>query len=274
MAMPCVKKRFITTRTKELMRDYYEHYYRVQLGLVDWQDRIENRLQEEKYLGESNLDKVQKWLGASFVGKRVLVVGAGTGAESIVFHKRHAKIYAVEPNARALEILRLKADFHGIPRDRFRKATAEHLPYKRNSFDFVYCYTVLEHVQDVDKSISEMVRVCKTGGMIFIATPDYRFPYEGHYKVNRPGFSSKWLTLFLLWIRRRPTKFLLSVNFVNAPQLDKIFLKHNVITYRVNPPWLFTWRGVRNAQPFARFTERFGFGKDQIIFLKKLGNES
>ncbi len=256
------------------MRDYYEQYYRIQLGLVDWEDRIENRLQEEKYLGESNLDKVQEWMGLRFAGKRVLVVGAGTGAESIVFHKRRAEIYAIEPEPRALEILYLKAELHGIPKNRFKNSKAEQLPYKKNTFDFVYCYTVLEHVQDVAKSIAEMVRVCKVGGMIYIATPDYRFPYEGHYKVNRPGFSSKRLTQFLLWLQRRPTKFLNSVNFVNAPQLDKIFLKHNVITYRLTPPWLFIWRGVRNAKPFFGFAKQFGFGKDQIVLLKKLGNES
>lgn len=251
---------------------YYEDYYRAQLGLPDWRDRVENRLHEEEYLGKTNLDKVQEWMGVEFAEKRVLVVGAGTGAESIVLHKRRAQVYGVEPDRRAMEILRLKANFHGIPQKRFRKARAEHLPYKSGYFDFVYCYTVLEHVQDIDQSIAEMVRVCKAGGLVYIQTPDYRFPYEGHYKISRPAFSPKWLTLIFLWLTGRPTKFLRTVNFVNAPDLDKTLLKHNVITYRLAPPWLSTWKGVRNARPFAMFAERFGFGKDQFIFLRKLSD--
>lgn len=254
-----------------LLSVYYEDYYRVQLGLIDWRERVKARLAEEDYLGEPKVAEVEEWTGQEFVDKRVLVVGAGTGAESIVFHKRRAKIYAVEPDPRAIEILRLKARVYGIPQNRFKKARAENLPFKQNIFDFVYCYTVLEHVQNVEKAISEMIRVCKIGGMVYILTPDYRFPFEGHYKVNRPGFSSKSLTKLLLWLKGRPTKFIDSVNFVNAPQLDRIFMRHNVFTYRLIPPWLSIWRGNRKSKTFVKFVESFGFGRDQIIFLKKLG---
>ncbi len=255
---------------KLLLLEYYETYYRVQLGLPDWRVRVENRLNEEKNLGVPNLDKVENWMGVDFAGKRVLVVGAGTGAESVVLHKRRSEVYGIEPDERAIEILALKARLNGIPRNRFKRATAEKIPYSANFFDFVYCYTVLEHVQNVEKTIDEMVRVCRVDGLVYIQTPDYRFPYEGHYKSNRISFSPKWLTYLQFRLMGKPMRFLRSVNFVNAPDLDKIFMKRNVLTLRIVPPWLREWQGIKNANSFAQFARRFGFGKDQFIFLRKL----
>jgi hypothetical protein len=117
-----------------------------------------------------------------------------------------------------------------------------------------------------------MVRVCKAGGLIYIQTPDYRFPYEGHYKSDRIAFSPRWLTTIQFWLQRKPVRFLSSVNFVTPIYLDKIFLKHNVLTHRISPAWVHDWRGNKNMLSFARFVSRFGFGKDQFIFLRKLGD--
>lgn len=255
---------------KLLLSEYYEDYYRAQLGLPDWRKRVKSRLSEEKYLGGPNLDKVEDWMGMNFSGKRVLVVGAGTGAESVVLHQRGAQVYGIEPDERAIKILGLKAQLNGIPRNRFKRAIAEKIPYGANFFDFVYCYTVVEHVQNVEKTIDEMVRVCKVSGLVYIQTPDYRFPYEGHYKSSRISFSPKWLTYLQFWLMGKSVRFLRSVNFVNAPDLDKIFMKRNVLTLRVMPPWVREWQGIKNANSFSRFARRFGFGKDQFIFLRKL----
>jgi hypothetical protein len=116
-----------------------------------------------------------------------------------------------------------------------------------------------------------MIRVCKTGGLIYIQTPDYRFPYEGHYKSPRPGFSSKWRTRFLYAFQRKPVKFLDSVNFVTGPDLDKIFQRNPVLTIRFQPPWVYDWRANDSKnKAFVDFAEHTGIGKDQFIFLRKL----
>jgi 2-polyprenyl-3-methyl-5-hydroxy-6-metoxy-1,4-benzoquinol methylase len=63
------------------------------------------------------------------------------------------------------------------------------LPFKENSFDAVFCYSVLEHVTDPMKCASEMVRVCKQGGLIYCAVP-HLVPYHGypnHYFNFTPG---------------------------------------------------------------------------------------
>jgi 2-polyprenyl-3-methyl-5-hydroxy-6-metoxy-1,4-benzoquinol methylase len=263
----------LTPEIESKMREYYENYYRKDLGLPDWQTRVEARLDEEAKLAEPHIAKIEEWMGLEWKGKRVLVVGAGTGAETVVFHRRGAEVHAIEPYAPGYKITQLKAAQVGLPADRIKSSVAEALPFNDSFFDFVYCYTVIEHVQDVEKTVREMIRVCKVDGLVYIQTPDYRFPYEGHYKSSRPGFSSKWFTRALFALQRKPVKFLGSVNFVNGPELDRIFQRNNVLTLRIQPPWVHDWeQNPSKNQNFVDFADRTGIGKDQFIFLRKLGN--
>lgn len=265
----------LRARIDGLMRQYYENYYRKDLTLRDWRERIEYRLDEESIFAERQIQNIESWMGVDFAGLRVLIVGAGTGAESVVLHQRGAEVHGIEPYDKAMEILHLKADLHGLPRERFQQAVAETIPHPDESFDFVYCYTVLEHVQDVAASIDEMLRVCKTGGLVFIQTPDYRFPYEPHYKIDRPAFSPRWLTALRLRLNGRSAAFLNTVNFVTAPQLNRIFFARNVLTLRVEPNWLFSWKQANQQKTRGyRFAERQGISREQNIFLRKLGSST
>lgn len=65
----------------------------------------------------------------------------------------------------------------------------EDLPFEDDFFDCCTSYQTLEHVEDPEKCILEMLRITKVGGGIHIMCPDYRSTYEGHY--NLP-----WLPLF------------------------------------------------------------------------------
>jgi ubiquinone/menaquinone biosynthesis C-methylase UbiE len=254
-----------------LMGQYYENYYRKDLSLKDWRERIKNRLDEERTFAEPHLRKIEDWMGLDFAGQRVLVVGAGTGAESVVLSQRGAEVHGIEPSEKGVEILQLKADLHDLPRERFQQGWAENIAYPDESFDFVYCYTVIEHVADIERSIDEMLRVCKVGGTVYIQTLDFRFPYEPHYKMTRLPFSPRWMASLQLIFSGRSAAFLQTVKMVTSPQLDRILLGRNAITIRVNPPWLLDWEaaGLRNHF-YYRFTKRFGIARDQYIFLKKL----
>jgi SAM-dependent methyltransferase len=53
------------------------------------------------------------------------------------------------------------------------------LPFKDNSFDGVIASETLEHTPDYEHAISEMVRVTRSGGYIFISVP-FIFPLHYH----------------------------------------------------------------------------------------------
>ena len=58
------------------------------------------------------------------------------------------------------------------------------LPFDSDSFDVVVNWHVLEHVEDVRKTLREWRRVLKPGGILFLETPDAASP-----KVRRRGSS-------------------------------------------------------------------------------------
>lgn len=66
----------------------------------------------------------------------------------------------------------------------------KNLSFGANNFDTVFCFQVLEHVDDAEKAVSEINRVLKTGGVLIATAPflipghcdpgDFRrFPREG-----------------------------------------------------------------------------------------------
>ncbi len=59
-------------------------------------------------------------------------------------------------------------------------AACERLPFPTASFDAVLSHEVLEHVQDDRRSLEEMVRVVKRGGVILLFVPNLGYPFETH----------------------------------------------------------------------------------------------
>jgi len=60
---------------------------------------------------------------------------------------------------------------------------AQELPFKNNSFDFVFSRFMLEYVKDPRKAVNEMVRVCKNGGQILVQDLDGQFLW--HYPEDK-----------------------------------------------------------------------------------------
>ena len=82
-----------------------------------------------------------------------------------------------------------------------------------------------------------MVRLIKPGGKIYINTPNYSFPYDGHYKIFLPTFLPKIFGYLYLIILRKSYKFLKTINYVTEKELNKILVRKNNITWlRVYKP--------------------------------------
>lgn len=46
-------------------------------------------------------------------------------------------------------------------------------PFKNQEFDYIYCSHVLEHVEDLFKTLGELQRILKAGGVIHIRVPHF-----------------------------------------------------------------------------------------------------
>lgn len=73
--------------------------------------------------------------------------------------------------------------------DRLKEAAADNtcnlekepLPYKDNTFNFVFTKSVIEHVYNTDNFLEEIYRVLKPGGKAIIMTPDWASCYKYFY---------------------------------------------------------------------------------------------
>lgn len=58
------------------------------------------------------------------------------------------------------------------------------LPFRDEEFDMVCALDVIEHVQDDSLAVSEMKRVCKSGGLIVVTVPAFMLLWSKHDEVN------------------------------------------------------------------------------------------
>ncbi len=65
------------------------------------------------------------------------------------------------------------------------------MPIEDSQFDYVVSFQVLEHVESVEKVLSESLRVLKPGGVMYHIIPNYHSFYEGHHKVIWLPFLNK-----------------------------------------------------------------------------------
>ncbi len=59
-------------------------------------------------------------------------------------------------------------------------AAGELLPFEDNFFDLILSHEVLEHVQNDQKAVEEIIRVLKPGGRLVLFVPNRGYPFETH----------------------------------------------------------------------------------------------
>jgi ubiquinone/menaquinone biosynthesis C-methylase UbiE len=107
----------------------------------------------------------------------------------------------------------------------FNASLAEQLPYKNNSFDYILCTEVLEHVISPSQTITELVRVLKPDGTILITTPHSKWlDAWGWYKF--PINQIRWLRNKLS--RKGEYTTLVKDEPLNATLLADIIIQNNV----------------------------------------------
>ncbi len=249
---------------------YYEKYYQ-SCGLKDFKKRAQERLREEE-LELARMKSLQEVLNKKFErGQKHFIVGAGTGGLAVVLAREYGcDVYGIEPDKEQFEIIREKCRQAGVNPKNFKQEFGENISFSAEKFDFLHCFTVLEHVQKIEKCIQEMIRVTKPGGVIYINTPNYRFPLERHYKIFFPTFLPKPFGYFYLFLRGKPIKFLKSINFITQSQISKILARQEGIYWlRIYRPLERKKEGLKHL--FLNFLKFHLFiYPNQEIVIKKL----
>lgn len=100
-----------------------------------------------------------------FSGKRALDVGCGGGILSESLAREGAIVTGVDPSEKSIAVAREHAKQSGLAID-YRVASAENLAANdfTQGFDLVFAVDVLEHVDDLDRTLAAIATVLAPGG--------------------------------------------------------------------------------------------------------------
>ena len=107
-----------------------------------------------------------------FPGAEVLCVGCGPGNIIRAVSKAHPYVKGTGLDISAVRIQQAKEASYSNPRLHFVCGDARQMKFASGSFDIVYSRMLLQYVQDKELAVSEMVRVCKPGGVVMMQDLD------------------------------------------------------------------------------------------------------
>lgn len=134
-------------------------------------------------------------------GQRVLDVACGSGSVALVAARRYCEVTGIDYVPELIERAELRASAAGLDAD-FRVGDAQNLPFPDDSFDVVCSVFGVQFAPDQQQAANELLRVCRSGGTIGLATPvpmgwtgDY-FSVQSQYVPPPPGVkpASRWGT--------------------------------------------------------------------------------
>lgn len=146
-------------------REYFEEYYHLERN--HWWFKVRALILNQhigKYFSKNQNIKI-------------LNIGVATGATTD-FLSKYGKVISVEYD-QICSIETYKKIQKPIVNGSITK-----LPFGDNLFDLVCAFDVIEHVENDQLAVDEMVRACKDRGMICVTVPAYMFLWSKHDVVN------------------------------------------------------------------------------------------
>jgi len=195
------------------------------------------RLAEEKARigtwGLLNLSRLEIIL--KYAGQKILDAGCADGAYVRFLIKQGYDAFG-------LDLLPSK-DWEGEFRERFISSDLNQIPYKDGTFDTVTAFEVLEHVENIDKVLRELVRVTREN--IILSVPDSEL---------YPKFRESGLT-FHHWVDRT------HVQFFTEESLKKKLADHRLFIHflgKINPiyPEVLILESLRLPHSLTRFLKK------------------
>lgn len=97
-----------------------------------------------------------------------LACGAGTLSMHLKKIYKDARFMLMDYSKKAITLaMKINAGTDGFE---YCVGNIDKVPYNDNSFDLVFCWQTLLIMEDPEKAVAEMLRICKPGGAVFISS--------------------------------------------------------------------------------------------------------
>lgn len=220
----CSEKALSLTKARDFLEENIRKDAKLCFGITDndWVKRVTDNWfnDRENYDGRWNLIKER----ISEVGC-VLDMAAGCGTFVLYGLHNGYNVYGIEPEEWKREYFRKKVIASDYPEKYLYHVVAavgESLPFEDDSFDLVTTYQTLEHVNDVNRCIQEMLRVLRPRGILYVRAPDYNSFFEGHYRIPFfPKMNKKFAESYLKLIGR-PILGLQNLQLITEKEIVKL----------------------------------------------------
>lgn len=108
---------------------------------------------------------------------KILNVGAATGRSSELL-AQFGEVTSIEYDKDCFEFVKKLGTIE------IQRGSILELDFESNSFDLVCAFDVIEHVEDDQLAVDEMLRVAKPSGLVSVTVPAFMFLWSTHDEVN------------------------------------------------------------------------------------------
>ena len=127
---------------------------------------------------EEDYDKLYSLLLGDMKHKhlKILDVGCGTAIHSTRLAKLGHIVVGIDLSPEAIKLSKQITRKHGL-KVKYLVGDIEKMPFANNSFDVVFCGTVLHHFPNLSNVAKELYRITKPGGYVLSYDPNALHPY-------------------------------------------------------------------------------------------------
>jgi len=130
---------------------------------------------------------------------KVLELGVGKGGYSPIFNESAKELIITDIN-RPMILKR-------YPSFKFRKVDVnKKFPFQSNSFDFVFSSSLIEHIKYPENMLSEIRRVLKPNGFMYLSFPPFYSPVGGHNVKPFHLFGEKFAIKITNFLKKKRLK--------------------------------------------------------------------
>jgi SAM-dependent methyltransferase len=192
-----------------------------------------------------------------FSGDRLLDVGCGNGAFTIVLGRKFREVHGIDVQEACLSYF--QESVRGDDRFAISNMSASAMNFPDAYFDTVVTIETLEHIPDLSGAALEFCRVLKPGGELLITVPNRWFPFENHgMRIGSKQIVGRIPLLpYLPWLHRQWAL----ARIFTVGDLDSLFIGKGLKRVAVDYAWPTFEHG---GNPFQHILRRL-FGLMRIM---------